>query len=235
MELRAFTDVRGAADKVLQAAAQAVDVCTQWFGAFPYDRLDFAQAEYGLENLNHSGSMWLSRDFLKADARELKMRIYAFVAQQYFGCSAWAHPSSDAWLSDSISEYLAYLILEEVEGYDAYLQALNEDLVDSLQLTIPGGLNITSDASLFTAYEYDVIIRNRGAVVFHELRTAMGREDLISGLRLFYEKGLQCDVLTEMNLVEALDAASGSQWEKFLTDWVFNVDEYVNQQIDWLD
>ena len=33
----------------------------------------------------------------------------------------------------------------------------------------------------------------------------------------------------------ALDAASGGDWEDFLTDWVFNVGDYVNQTIDWLD
>ena len=161
--------------------------------------------------------------------------IRRFIAQQYFGCSAWAAPSSDAWLSDSVSEFLGYLILEEKAGHDAYLQAINDELVDSLQLTIPGGLSVTSDASLFTAYEYEIVVRNRGAVVFHELYTAMGRENLISGLRLFYEKGRAADVLTEMDLVRALDEASGKSWEKFLTDWVFNIGDYVNQDIFWLD
>ena len=78
-------------------------------------------------------------------------------------------------------------------------------------------------------------MKDRGAAVFHELRTAMGREDLIAGLRRFYEMGSDGAVLTEMDLVDALDAASGGHWEKFLTDWVFNIGDYVNQTIDWLD
>lgn len=233
--LRSLTDVRGAADELLSTAAQAVEICEDWFGPLPFRQIDFVQADYGLDTLSHSSCMWLSRDFLKSGGRTQKLAVYSFIAQQYFGCRAWAHPSSDAWLSDSVSEYLGYLILEELEGHEAYLQALNENLVDSLQLTIPGGLNVTSDASLFTAYEYDIIIRNRGAVVFHELRTAMGREALIAGLRRFYEKGLESEVLTEMDLVDALDEASSGSWEKFLTDWVYNVGDYVNQEIDWLD
>ena len=63
----------------------------------------------------------------------------------------------------------------------------------------------------------------------------MGRESLIAGLRRFYEKGLESEVLTEMDLVDALDEASGGSWEKFLTDWAYNVGDYVNQEIDWLD
>lgn len=108
-------------------------------------------------------------------------------------------------------------------------------MVDALQLTIPGGLNLTSDAALLSESEYQIIIRDRGAAVFHELRTAMGREELIAGLRLFYEAGLRVDALSEMDLVDALDRASGESWEAFLTDWAFNIGEYVNQSIDWLD
>ena len=38
-----------------------------------------------------------------------------------------------------------------------------------------------------------------------------------------------------MDLVDTLDEASSGSWEKFLTDWVYNVGDYVNQEIDWLD
>ena len=71
--------------------------------------------------------------------------------------------------------------------------------------------------------------------MFHELRTAMGRDELLTGLRNFYETGLKKDILTEMDLVSTLDAVGVGKWEKFLTDWVFNIGEYVNQTIDWLD
>ena len=67
------------------------------------------------------------------------------------------------------------------------------------------------------------------------IATAMGRDQLIQGLRIFYRKGLSVHRLTEIDLTGALKEASGKSWEAFLTDWLFNVDEYVNQSIDWLD
>ena len=232
--LRCLTNVRGAARGVLDAAAKAVAACEAWFGPFPCDQLDFVQADCADGSLRHTACLWLSEALMRdADARDHAVR--AFIAQQYFGRYTGGRPSSDAWLSDSVSEFLGYLLLEESDGRDAYLAALNKNLVPSLQLTIPGGLNVTSDASLFTASEYEIIVRNRGAAVFHELYTAMGRDDLLAGLRLFYERGRTVDALTEMDLVDALDEASGRSWEAFLTDWVFNVGDYVNQSIDWLD
>ena len=219
----------------LEAAVQAIEICEDWFGPFPFSQIDIVQAYCASGSLNHSGCLWLSEDVLSSGGRSLQHAVYAFIAQQYFGRSAWASPASDAWLSDSVAEFVAYLLLEETGGHDAYLQALNDEVVPALQLTIPGGLNVSSDATLFTAYEYDIVVRSRGAAVFHELRTAMGREELIAALRLFFQKGQQADVLTEMDLVACLDEASGKSWEKFLTDWLFNIGDYVNQDIYWLD
>ena len=235
VEVRLRTDVKKNASQVLQTAVEAIETCEGWFGPLPFEQIDIVQADYLPGALPHTACLWLPENVLKEGGRTLDHAIRFFIAQQYFGRSAWAHPASDAWLSDSVSEFLAYLMLEEREGHDAYLAALNEDLVDALQLTIPGGLVVSSDASLFTEYEYEIVVRQRGAVVFHELYTAMGREDLIGALKLFHERGLAVDVLSEMDLVNALNEASGGSWKNYLTDWVFNVGDYVNQDIFWLD
>ena len=235
VEIHLSTSTKKNNDRILQTAADAIETCESWFGAFPFSQIDIVQADHLPGPLPHTACLWLPESLLKEGGRSLDHAIRFFVAQQYFGRSAWVHPASDAWLSDSISEFLAYLMLEEQDGHEAYLTALNEDLVDALQLTIPGGLVVSSDASLFTEYEYEIVVRQRGAVVFHELYTAMGRENLISALKLFHEKGLITDVLTEMDLVNTLEEASGRSWKNYLTDWVFNVGDYVNQDIFWLD
>ena len=41
--------------------------------------------------------------------------------------------------------------------------------------------------------------------------------------------------LTEMDFVAALDAATGESWEAFLTDWLFNVDDYADQTMFWYE
>lgn len=235
VELRLHTDMKKAGEQVLKTAIEAIDSCENWFGPLPFRQIDIVQTDYMPGPLPHTACLWLPKSLLKEGGRALDHAVRAFIAQQYFGRSAWVHPASDAWLSDSVSEFLAYLTLEEQSGHDAYLTALNEDLVDALQLTIPGGLVVSSDASLFTEYEYDIVVRKRGAVVFHELYTAMERENLISALKLFHEKGLLVDALSEMDLVNALEEASGKSWKNYLTDWVFNVGDYVNQDIFWLD
>lgn len=215
------------AGKAADMAVRAVEQCEKWFGDFPYAELNIAQSDVQPEALNYPGLIILG-DITDAPA------IRFCVAQQYFGLAAYPEPSADAWLSDSVSTYVAYLMLEDEQGHDAFLKAVNRDWVSDLQLTIPGGLNVTNDASLFNQKQYDIVVKTRGAVVLHELREAMGLEDLLAGLHRFYELGRNGRTLTEGDFVDCMDAASGRSWRDFLTDWVFNVGDYVNQPIDWL-
>ncbi|MBR6766545.1 MAG: hypothetical protein IKM02_01200 [Clostridia bacterium] len=234
VEVRSFTNIRG--NSILDIALETVGICERWFGRFPVSQLDIVQSDYPLGTLNHPGLIWISDELLRSGERDrIEKQIRFCIFQQYFGFSAYTAPSSDAWLSDSVCEYLSYLMIEETEGKNSFLKAVNRDWVDALQLTIPGGLTVTSDASLFEENEYEVVVLKRGAVVMHELRNAMGREKMLAGLRRFYEMGLDGHTLTEIEFVQSLDAVSGESWEAFLTDWVFNVGDYVNQNIEWFE
>jgi len=236
MTVRVLTNVRGAGNRALEVAVAAIEQCEAWFGPFPFPELKIAQSDYPLGALNFPGVIWLSGELMgpsQGEAMAQKLRFC--VAQQYFGLSAYVEPPADAWLSDSVSAYVSYLLLEQARGHDAFLSAINRDWVSAIQQTVPGGLRVTSDGALFDAASYDVVVLRRGAVVMHELRQAMGLESLLAGLREFYRMGQDGHTLTEMDLVAALDAATGESWEAFLTDWVFNVGEYAEQFIDWFE
>jgi len=237
VRVRVLTNVRGAGRRALKIAIQAIEQCESWFGPFPMREYTIAQSDYPLGALNHTGVTWLSSELMggkNGDAMAGRLRFC--VAQQYFGLSAYVEPSADAWLSDALSEYVACLLLEAEEGSDRFLVAVNRDWVSALSQTVPGGLRITSDASLFDSYSYDVVVRQRGAVVLHELRLAMGLDGLLEGLAGFYRLGRERDdTLTEMDFVGCLDAATGRSWEAFLTDWLFNVGDYVDQNMTWYE
>lgn len=233
--VRVLSNARGRARAALRCALAALEQYEEWFGALPGASLTLAQSDCVPGALTFDGLIWLNSGLFSGSAEALRREIRFRIAQQYFGLAAYVDPAADAWLSDAVSMYAAYLALEAAEGEAAYLRALNREIVPALQLTMPGGLTVTSAAGLFTADEYRIIVEERGAAVFHELRRAMGREALIAGLRRFVEKGRSAAVLGEYDLVAALDEASGGSWEAFLTDWLFNIGDYNIQAIDWLD
>lgn len=233
---RALTNVRGAAGRMLDVATAAIDQCVAWFGPFPTDELELTQSDVPLDAMVFPGLVWLPSELLAPGrADDLAQRIRFAVAQQYFGLSAWVEPSADAWLSDSVSEYVACLLLEAASGRERFLAYVNRDWVSALQQTVPGGLNVTSDAMRFDANSYKLVVRQRGAVVLHELRLAMGLEGFVAGLKTFREMGADGHTLTEREFVAAMDAATGESWEAFLTDWLFNVGDYVQQDMSWYE
>lgn len=232
--VRALSNDRSGAAHALEYAAEIINLYEQWLGAFPVRQIDLVQSDYPVDALNFPGVIWLPSGVL-ADKTDLESALRFCLAQQYIGHAAYPEPVADAWLSDVPCEYLSLLAIEELKGYDAFLTALNDQVLPALNMTIPGGLEISSAANLFTADEYDIVVRNRGTVVMHELRVAMGRENFIAGLRKFYEMGMQTDLLGEYDLVSAFDSVTGGSWEDFITEWLFNVDEYIGQQIDFYE
>lgn len=228
--IRLLSNHRGDAG-ALRSAAEAISLYESWLGEFPMDQIDLVQSDYPLDALNFPGAVWLSETLFNSK-KQMTQTLRFCLAQQYIGLRAYPEPVQDAWLSDVPCSYLALLAVEETEGYNAFVAALNEQVLGALRITLPGGLYITADASLFTADEYALIVRDRGAVVMHELRLAMGRDEFIAGLRAFYETGLTNPLPGEQDFVAAFNAVTGSNWEAFLTDWLFNVDDYVDQQID---
>ena len=230
VNVRVFSGRRDAG-KIADMAIRAIEHCEDWFGPFPVGELDVAQSD-STGTLNYPGLI-LVPGALMDDKTTLEKALRFCVAQQVFGLSAYVEPSADAWLSDSVCEYIAYLMLEADAGRDAFLKAVNRDWVSALQMTVPGGLRVTSDASLFNAKHYDIVVKRRGAVVLHELREAMGLESLLTGLAEFARMGADGHTLTELEFAHAFDAVTGGNWADFLTDWVFNVGDYVAQQIEF--
>ena len=231
--LRLLRAGRGGED-ALALAEEAVGLYERWLGPFPWREFDIVESDVAPEALSFPGAVWLPGDVFSEESA-LKRRLRAALAQQYIGQAAWTEPVSDAWLSDAPCTYLALLCEEELNGREAFLKQLNEVVLDSLNITLPGGLRITSSADLFLRGEYELIVIGRGTVVMHEMREAVGREAFIEAMRIFSETGRGRDVLTELDLAGAFDEAAGGSWEKFLTDWLFGVEDYLDQRVEWYE
>ena len=217
--LRLLANTRDA-QKTLDMALETLEVYENWFGPLDGD-VTIAQSDYALGTLSLPGILWANEAAL-SDA----MALRGALARQFFGYGAYPMPTEDAWLADSVSAYAACLALKEAEGESAFLEYLNGEILPEAQYTLPGGVEVASSAAILTAAEYESLILGRGALVMHETCAAMGEETFLAALSLFYQRGLAMDVVGEYDFVDALDDASGGDWEAFLTDWLFNVADY---------
>ena len=234
VRLRALTNVRFSAEKALGAAEQALALYEEWFGAFPLAEMEFVQTDEPVCLLNFPGVVWIPEAVWR-DGDALAQAVRFALAQQYLGIRAWIEPVADAWLSDAPCTYLALMAAERLEGEAAFAKRLNATVLDSLHITVPGGVYVSQPADLLTREQYDLVTIGRGTVVMHEMRLAAGDEAFLDAMRRFYEMGSDGETLTEPDLPKAFDEATGGDWEAFITDWLFNVDDYIDQQIDWYE
>lgn len=236
VEISVYSASRLGGPKALEMAVEAVNLYEDWFGEFPMEQLDIAESGYGLEKLPFAGCLWIEKSLFEAGNRdELRYAVRLGLAEQYFGLAVYADPTADSWLCAAVCEYITYLAWEEIEGESAFLQRLNRRMVPSLQVTVPGDLYVVTDAALFTQAQYDVVVRDRGAAVMHEFRVAAGREAFISAMAAYYAGCRDLDIVTEMDFLRSINGATGKDWEEFLTELLFNIDEYSNQTIEWFE
>ena len=234
VSIRAYTNVRNVSAYALDTAEAALSLYDEWLGLFPCTQISLVQSDYPVCAVDFPGVVWIPEAHW-LNREELKRDIRFALAQQYIGYRAWTEPVSDAWLSDVPCTYLTLMVTEELEGYDAFLKELNDIVLDSIRITLPGGLYVTMSANLMTREEYELITLGRGTVVMHETRVAMGRDQWILAMREFYQMGLKQQTLTELDFAEAFHRATGGDWEDFLTEWLFNVDDYIEQQVEWYE
>lgn len=233
--VRAFANDQDAARRAASAAAKAVDVYSDLFGAYPRDSLTVAQADL-MDGLSQAGLALLPEGLYAFGARgELEYQVALWTARQWFGELVGANPAEEPWLTESLASYAALLYYDRVYGHDRYLKELNSRVTPSLRLTIPGGVTVDSEALGFgTAADYAAVTRGRGAAVMHELRQVLGEEALLGALRLYAAENAG-KMATRADFSSALSRAAGRDADGLLTELLTGIDEYVGQDMEWYE
>lgn len=235
VEIRVFTSDRSEGKKALDEAVRTVELFENWFGRFPVRQLDIAETDLATDKMAFAGSVWLDRDVFAEGGDELIYNVRRGIAEQYFGISVYSDPVSRSWLGESIPEYVTYLAYEELDGHDVFTRRMNLYFMDAINVTIPSALVMNTDAAQFTQSQYTTIVRHRGAMAMHELRCAMGREEFIDVLANWYSKYGGIGMADEFDFLSTAQAVTGYSWEDFLTELIFNLDEYSLQYLDWYE
>lgn len=235
VEIRVFTSDRSAGKKALAEALQTVELYEHWFGSFPVSQIDIVETDIAVEKLSFAGCIWLDRKVFSEGGDALKYNIRNGLAEQYFGISVYSDPVAQAWLGVSIPEYVTYLAYEELDGHEVFTERMNLYFVDAIKVTIPSNLVMNTDAILFSQSQFTIVVRHRGAMAMHELRSAMGRDEFIGVLGAWYREYGGMGMADEFDFLSTAEAETGYDWEEFLTELIFNLDEYSLQYLDWYE
>ncbi|MGH9678423.1 MAG: M1 family metallopeptidase, partial [Candidatus Acidiferrales bacterium] len=172
--------------KYADAIANILDFFNGEFGALPEPGLKIAQLPDGtVDGFSAPGVLLISAHDWRAQPNTRLLANLA--AQQWWGNQVMAASKADVWITDGLARYSEGLYAEDSDGKEALNKALQDFAVGALMfddappIAEAGRLRPDSE-------EYDSVVVNKGAMVFHMLRAIIGDSNFTSLLKEFYSR-----------------------------------------------
>ena len=179
-----------AAQNTAQAYADAVahilDFFNGEFGPLPEPGLTVAQLPDGTVDAYAAPGLLLVS--ARRWSAQPNARLLAdLTAHQWWGSQVMAASPADVWLTDGLSRYSEGLYAEQASGKEGLNKALEDFAVGSLMFDDSAPI---ADAQRLTpgTEEYQSVVVNKGAMVFHMLRAIIGDAKFHALLKDFYSR-----------------------------------------------
>jgi hypothetical protein len=108
-------------------------------------------------------------------------------SQQWWGDRVLPVTSSDTWLTDGLSRYAEAMYAEQSDGSAGLHRALEDFAVGALMYEDTAPISQAGRLQTFSN-EYRSVVADKGALVFHMLRTEIGDDGFTALLHEFYKK-----------------------------------------------
>jgi len=108
-------------------------------------------------------------------------------AQQWWGDRVLPQTSSDTWITDGLSRYAEAMYAEQNDGSAGLHRALEDFAVGALMYEDTAPVSQAGRLQTFSN-EYRSVVADKGALVFHMLRTELGDDAFNGLLKDFYKK-----------------------------------------------
>ena len=227
--------------KGFSPADPALRMFSETVGPYPYEKLDLiigATQFGGMEN--SSAIVFTPKLFVNLDGKRsrafgvpegIETVIAHEIAHQWFGDSVTGATWADLWLSEGFATYFAGLFIERHDGQQSF-KSYMQDAADSVfkyskKAQTPIYDRDTEELfGLLNANSYQ-----KGAWVLHMLRSRLGDEIFLRGVRNYYQAHKNSTATTE-DFRTALEKASGKKLGEFFERWVYEAG-HPQYEVKW--
>ena len=186
-----------------------------------FEPYPFRNEKYGHAQFSWGGGMeHTTVSFMYNFDRQL---IAHEMGHQWFGdkvtCGTW----KDIWLNEGFATYLAALVVENLDGVDAFVTE-KAGMIDYITSSPAGNVYLTDAQATNVNRIFDSRLSyNKGAMVLEMLRFKMGDALFFQGVRNYlsnanyaYKYAVTTDFKTQMETVY------GQSLTEFFNDWIYN-------------
>lgn len=154
------------------------------FGALPSPNLTLAQLPDGtVDGFSAPGVLFLSAH--EWGDRVNSVELAHLAAGQWWGNEVLAASPNDVWVTDGLAQYAAAMYVEHGQSATGYHAQLTDYAVGSVMFDDASPIAQAGQLQPFSL-QYRSVVVDKGAMVFHMLRTAMGDAAFNSLLQDFY-------------------------------------------------
>lgn len=207
--LRVYGDSRLTSRHMVSIAAKIVSQMNTLY-PYPYSTLNVIMGDYTADDSCDSGIIIFDESQTDADSQ-----LAYLIARQWFGEIVGSDSMTEPWLSEALAQYAALMCAQNASL--KCQSAIERDIDASLRITLPGGMTVESDASVFLSNtDYVNVLRYRGAAVLRMLDEVMG--DAFTQALKIYITDNAYGITDRSEFVTALNSADGSDWSAWLSE-----------------
>ncbi len=163
-----------------------IDFYNGEFGALPEPGLKIAQIPDGtVEGYSAPGLLLVSARMWSPKPNERLLANLA--AKQWWGAQVMAASASDVWVTDGLARYSEGLYVEQTSGKEGLNNALEDFAVGALMFEDAAPIAEAKQLDP-ESEEYDSVVVDKGAMVFHMLRAMIGDANFSALLKDFYAR-----------------------------------------------
>ena len=179
----------GSAQAHADLAASAIEVFSENFGSYPYDRFVVALTPFDADGMEFSGLVYISDDASDAEAA-----IIHEAAHQWWYNLVGNDNVRSPWLDEGLTSFTSayyYKLVGNEDKYNAEMALTEQSYLryERLQkLRKEGGLvAINKSIYEYTSYQYGMLVYDKGAMMFKHILETVGEEKFLSAMRDYVE------------------------------------------------
>lgn len=140
------------------------------------------------------------------------------LSRQWWGCLVSPATANDAFLDEGLATYSAAMVVDQLAGEAAFENRMHDISVGALTHEEVAPISQAGRLHPYTP-DYQSIVYDKGAMVFHMLRWVIGDDAFFNGLQLLTKKYAWQPITTD-EFQEAVEQTSKEQLTYFFALWV---------------
>jgi len=214
-----------AGKKALEVAADAVEVFNECFGVYPYKTYSVVAADFFVGGMEYPNLVLISKELYNNEGLFTLEYITAHeTAHQWWYGVVGSNQAAEAWLDEGLTEYSTILYFEKKYGVST-AEGLLENLVKKrydtyIRTSEDHDVNIYGELGDYRDSEqYHTLVYCGGALIFHNLRQAMGDGDFFRALQIYYSNYAFENATTE-DFIRVIEHISPVSLEAQIREWL---------------